>query len=47
VLSGIAGDAVIELQENVQKPARVTSGDGFTAIVVPVRAPEPAYSKAA
>jgi len=47
VLSGIAGDAVIELQENVQKPARVTSGDGFTAIVVPVRLPEPAYSKAA
>ena len=47
VLSGITGDAVIGLQENVQKPARVTSDDGFTAIVVPVRVPEEsAFSKA-
>jgi DNA polymerase-3 subunit beta len=47
VLSGITGDAVIGLQENVQKPARVTSDDGFTAIVVPIRPAESAFSKAA
>jgi DNA polymerase-3 subunit beta len=40
VLSGISGDAVIGLQADVKKPARVTSADGFTAIVVPVRVAE-------
>lgn len=48
VLSGITGEVVLRLQENVDKPMRVTSDDGFTAIVMPIRAKaESAFSKAA
>lgn len=47
VLSGITGDVVIGLPSDAgRKPARVTSDDGFTAIVVPLRRPESPYSKA-
>lgn len=48
VLSGIAGDVVIGLPADAgRKPARVSSADGFSAIVVPLRRPESPYSKAA
>ena len=48
VLPGIAGDVVIGLPADAgSKPARVSSDDGFTAIVVPLRRPESPYPKAA
>jgi DNA polymerase-3 subunit beta len=48
VLTGITGDAVLELPEAAgSKPSRVTSADGFTAVVMPQRLPESPYSKEA
>jgi DNA polymerase-3 subunit beta len=48
VLAGISGTVTLELPADAgKKPARVTSGDGFTAVLMPLRLPESPYSKAA
>lgn len=48
VLAGISGTVTLELPADAgKKPARLSSGDGFTAVLMPLRLPESPYSKAA